>query len=120
MDKVFRPCVRKLAIAGETEIQPAANEVATCRRSRLHLLMAAAGAEITGPADAAIRLGVHVTLHQKREAPTGIERGRRSQAIIFVADLVWIAIDFSLMRESDKSIQPKKQVSTNEHSSISK
>jgi hypothetical protein len=41
-------------------------------------------------------------------------------AIIFVADLVWIAMDLSLMRESDKSIQPARQVSTNERSSISK
>ena len=41
-------------------------------------------------------------------------------AVIFVADLVWIALDFSLMRESNKSVQPAKQVSTNERSSISK
>jgi hypothetical protein len=41
-------------------------------------------------------------------------------AIIFVADLVWIAMDFSLMRESNRSNQPAKQLSTNERSSISK
>src|ERR1700737_1217039 len=86
MDKVFRPCVRKLAIAGETEIQPASNEVAACRRPRLRFLMAAAGAEVAGPADAAVRLGVHMTLHQEREAPIGVERGGRSQAIVVIAD----------------------------------
>ena len=41
-------------------------------------------------------------------------------AIIFVADLVWIAMDFSLMRESNRSSQLEKKVSTNERSSISK
>jgi len=41
-------------------------------------------------------------------------------AIIFVADIVWLAMDSGLMRESNKSIQSVKKVSTNERSSISK
>ena len=41
-------------------------------------------------------------------------------AIIFVEDLVWIAMDFALMRESGRTSQAEKQVSTYERSSISK
>jgi hypothetical protein len=41
-------------------------------------------------------------------------------AIIFIADLVWLALDFNLMRESNKPIHPEKKVSNNERPSMSK
>ena len=98
---MLRPRARKLAIAREAEIQPVANEIAARRRPRLRLLVAAAGAEIAGPADAGSPpWRAHDALRQEtRRRRSASSADADPKAIVLIADRAVAGVPVAVGRD---------------------